>query len=84
VDKLRTKEALDFYNKQIYPRHLRNFPLFGLRPTASGRQGGCRATVLRWPHMRRTKNPARSFGGICKAQNFTTGFDSSANAVLPD
>ena len=30
VYKLRTKEALDFYTEQIYPRHLRSFPLFGI------------------------------------------------------
>jgi hypothetical protein len=27
---LRTKEALDFYMEQIYPRHLSSFPLFGI------------------------------------------------------
>jgi hypothetical protein len=27
---LRTKEALDFYKDQIYPRHLNSFPLFGI------------------------------------------------------
>ena len=27
---LRTKEALDFYRDQIYPRHIRSFPLFGI------------------------------------------------------
>ena len=30
VYKLRTKEALDFYTKVIYPRHLKSFPLFGI------------------------------------------------------
>ena len=30
VYKLRTKEALDFYGEQIYPRHLGSFPLFGI------------------------------------------------------
>jgi hypothetical protein len=30
VYKLRTKEALDFYREQIYPRHLGSFPLFGI------------------------------------------------------
>src|SRR5215831_13381805 len=30
VYKLRTKEALDFYREQIYPRHLNSFPLFGI------------------------------------------------------
>jgi hypothetical protein len=30
VYKLRTKEALDFYREQIYPRHLSSFPLFGI------------------------------------------------------
>ena len=30
VYKLRTKEALDFYTNEIYPRHLRSFPLFGI------------------------------------------------------
>ena len=30
VYKLRTKEALDFYMNQIYPRHLSSFPLFGI------------------------------------------------------
>jgi hypothetical protein len=30
VYKLRTKEALDFYTKVIYPRHLKTFPLFGI------------------------------------------------------
>ena len=48
VYKLRTKEALDFYMEQIYPRHLSSFPLF--RIEAHGfwtAQGGCRATVLR-------------------------------------
>jgi hypothetical protein len=30
VYKLRTKEALDFYMNQIYPRHLNSFPLFGI------------------------------------------------------
>ncbi len=28
--KLRTKEALDFYKDQIYPRHLDSFPLFDI------------------------------------------------------
>jgi hypothetical protein len=28
--KLRTKEALDFYMEQIYPRHLSSFLLFGI------------------------------------------------------
>ena len=31
VYKLRTKEALDFYREQIYPRHLSSFPLFGVQ-----------------------------------------------------
>jgi len=30
VYKLRTKEALDFYMEQVYPRHLSSFPLFGI------------------------------------------------------
>jgi hypothetical protein len=30
VYRLRTKEALDFYMNQIYPRHLSSFPLFGI------------------------------------------------------
>src|ERR1700722_8162152 len=30
VYNLRTKEALDFYMEQIYPRHLISFPLFGI------------------------------------------------------
>ena len=30
VYKLRTKEALDFYMEQIYPRHPSSFPLFGI------------------------------------------------------
>jgi hypothetical protein len=30
VYKLRTKEALEFYKEQIYPRHLKSFPLFGI------------------------------------------------------
>ena len=29
VYKPRTKEALDFYREQIYPRHLSSFPLLG-------------------------------------------------------
>jgi len=29
---LPTKEALDFYMNQIYPRHLGSFPLFGIEP----------------------------------------------------
>jgi hypothetical protein len=27
---LRTKEALDFYMNQVYPRHLNSFPRFGI------------------------------------------------------
>ena len=27
---LRTKEARDFYVKTVFPRHLQNFPLFGV------------------------------------------------------
>ena len=27
---LRSKESLDFYTQQIYPRHLSSFPLFGI------------------------------------------------------
>ena len=27
---LRTKEALDYYMNEIYPRHLSSFPLFGI------------------------------------------------------
>ena len=30
VSKLRTKETLDFYMEEIYPRHLHSFPLFGI------------------------------------------------------
>jgi len=30
VYKLRSKEALNFYAQQIYPRHLSSFPLFGI------------------------------------------------------
>jgi NIPSNAP len=30
VYKLRSKETLDFYMNQIYPRHLGSFPLFGI------------------------------------------------------
>jgi len=30
VYKLGTKEALDLYMEQIYPRHLSSFPLFGI------------------------------------------------------
>jgi hypothetical protein len=30
VYKLRTKEALDFYREQIYPRYLSSFPRFGI------------------------------------------------------
>ena len=29
---LRSKEALNFYTNQIYPRHLGSFPLFGIEP----------------------------------------------------
>ncbi len=60
VCKLRTKEALDFYMEKIYPRHLNSFPLFGIVAHGSSR----------WSPMQRAKNPARSLGGICKAQNF--------------
>jgi hypothetical protein len=28
---LRSKEALDFYREQIYPRHRSSFPLFGIK-----------------------------------------------------
>ena len=28
---LRTKEALDFYRREVYPRHLNSFPLFGIQ-----------------------------------------------------
>lgn len=31
VYKLRTRDALDFYVNEIYPRHLRSFSLFGIR-----------------------------------------------------
>jgi hypothetical protein len=29
---LRSKEALDIYLNQVYPRHLHSFPLFGIEP----------------------------------------------------
>lgn len=29
---LSSKEALDFYTNQVYPRHLSSFPLFGIEP----------------------------------------------------
>jgi len=29
---LSSKEALDFYMNQVYPRHLSSFPLFGIEP----------------------------------------------------
>lgn len=29
---LRSKEALDIYMHQVYPRHLDSFPLFGIEP----------------------------------------------------
>jgi len=70
VYKLRTKEALDFYMNQIYPVIPAAFRCSGLRPTASGppRRMSSHGPSC-WPPMRRAKNPARSFGGICKAQN---------------
>jgi hypothetical protein len=68
--KLRTKEALDFYMEQTYPRHISSFPLFGIEPTASGppRRMSSHGSSC-WPPMRLAKNPARSLGGRCKAQN---------------
>jgi hypothetical protein len=70
VYKLRTKEALDFYMNQIYPRHLSSFPLFGIE--AHGfwtAKEDAEPRLFGWPPMRRAKNPARSLGGICKAKN---------------
>lgn len=29
---LPSKDALDFYKDEIYPRHLKGFPLFGIEP----------------------------------------------------
>ena len=29
---LRSKEALDIYMNELYPRHLHSFPLFGIEP----------------------------------------------------
>ena len=29
---LPSKDALDFYKDEIYPRHLKSFPLFGIEP----------------------------------------------------
>jgi len=73
VYKLRTKEALDFYMEKIYPRHLNSFPLFGMWPTASEppRRMSSHGSSC-WSPMQRAKNPARSLGGICKAQNSLT------------
>jgi hypothetical protein len=50
VYKLRTKETLDFYMNQIYPRHLSSFPLFGAQwspPSPPPYRGPSRADVLR-------------------------------------
>jgi primosomal protein N' len=72
---LRTKDALDYYREQIYPRHLSSFPPFGIEATASGSQ---RKTSSHnsscWSPARRAKNPARWLGGICKARNLTRTF----------
>ena len=82
VYKLRTKEALDFYVEKIYPRHLNSFPLFGIEAHGfldrqrriSSHGSSC------WSAMRRAKNPARSVGGICKAQNLLT---TSETLIFP-
>ena len=122
VYKLRTKEALDFYMEQIYPRHLSSFPLFGieahgfwtakedveprlfvLASYAAGEEPG---EVVR-RYMKSTEFDIRNFDvsdivGVestilipstssllndgkrkqREQMNTTTGFDSSANAVL--
>ena len=73
VYKLRTKEALDFYMEQIYPRHLSSFPLFGIE--AHGfwtAKEDVEPGSSCWPLIRRAKIPARSLGGTCKAQNSLT------------
>ena len=70
VYKLRTKEALDFYMEQIYPRHLSSFPLFGIEAHGfwtAKEDVEPRLFVL--ASLRWAKNPARSLGGICTAQN---------------
>ena len=78
VYKLRTKEALDFYEEKIYPRHLKTFPLFGIEAhgfwTAKERVEP-RLFVL--ASYGRAKIPARSFGGTCKAQNSLTTSETS-------
>ena len=77
---LRTKEALDFYREEIYPRHLNSFPLF-LRPTASGppvRMSSHGSSC--WPLMRRATIPVRSPGGTCKARNSLT---TSETLIFP-
>jgi hypothetical protein len=73
VYKLRTKEALEFYIGEIYPRHLKSFPLFGIEAHGfwtAGRMSSHGSSC--WSPMRRAKNPATSLGGICKAQNSLT------------
>src|SRR3984893_2143814 len=73
VYKLRTKEALDFYMEKIYPVISTAFRCSGLWPTASEppRRMSSHGSSCCSP-MQRAKNPARSLGDICKAQNSLT------------
>ena len=70
VYKLRTKEALDFYTEQFYPRHLSSFAPFEIEAHGfwtAKEDVEPRFFVL--ASYAGAKNPARSFGGISKAEN---------------
>jgi len=70
---LRTKEALDFYMEKIYPRHLNSFPLFGIEAHGfwtAKEDVEPRLFVL--ASYAAGEDPAKSLGGICRAQNSLT------------
>jgi uncharacterized membrane protein len=84
VYKLRTKEALDFYMDQIYPRHLSSFPL--LRIDTHGFWTAKEDVEPRFfvlAPMRRGKNPARVVRG-CMQSTESTILIPSASSLLND
>ena len=58
---LRTQEALDFYRRVVYPRHLNSFPLFALVSYAASDEPG--EIGPRYMQSTEFANDTRNFDG---------------------
>ena len=78
---LRSKEALDIYMTQVYPRHLDSFPLFGIEPhgvwTVKGIAEPQAFVLVSYPEGEDPGEVVRRYMGSAEFAEETRGWDRS-------